>query len=72
MGPEHYFRPSHISVLPETTPLHRHNHKILFLLAMSLTVKDPASRLEALDARHNMDRVQELFVFYMFYLAWLY
>ena len=33
-------------VLPETTPLLRHNHRRLFLLASSLTLKDPASRLK--------------------------
>lgn len=68
MRTEHYCRPSYISVLPDTTPLLRR----LFLLARSLTLKDPASRLEALGASHNMGRVQELFLFYIFYLAWLY
>lgn len=72
VGIQHYFRPSRISVLPETTPLLRHNHKGLFLLARSLTLKGLASRLKALGARHNMSRVQDLFLFYVLYLAWLY
>lgn len=41
------------------------NHRRLFPLAESLTLKDLASCLEALGARHNTGRVPELFLFYI-------
>lgn len=42
------------------------DHRGLFLVAGSLTLKELASCLEALGARHNTGRVQELFLFYLF------
>lgn len=47
------------------------NHRRLFPLAESLTLKDLASCLEALGARHNTGGVPELFLFYISDLVWL-